>query len=212
MTLSKGARPSPAMMVALVALALALGGTAVADGITAKLDRAEKTQVKKIAKKQANKRITARAPGLAVASARTAASADSLNGLRVLPIKHQGPAGSGDVTVLDTAGLQIRVDDCTSGQEELRATTTIAGGEITVVSDDAGGPDAAAVQISHEHDSDFGPGDDFDLTEAISAVDDRIYQLHYTGGDGRLVSASIATEGDIGGLDCVVSGYAVVTG
>lgn len=76
-------RPSPALVVAVVALAAALTGTAVAEmATTARLDRVEKKQTRKIAKKiaakiskrQANRQITRRAPGLSVASAADAAS------------------------------------------------------------------------------------------------------------------------------------------
>jgi hypothetical protein len=65
-------QPSPAMIVAVLALVAALAGTAVADvATTAKLDKKEKKQVKKIAKKQINKL----APGLSVDHANTADSA-----------------------------------------------------------------------------------------------------------------------------------------
>jgi hypothetical protein len=64
------------MVIAALAIVFAMVGTAVAgtDGISSKLT---KSSVKKIAKKQANKQITARAPGLAVASAATADAVSS---------------------------------------------------------------------------------------------------------------------------------------
>jgi hypothetical protein len=62
-------RPSPAMVVAIVALIAALGGTAFAGGFI----------TKKKAKKVANNAITQRAPGLAVASAKTADTANTAN-------------------------------------------------------------------------------------------------------------------------------------
>jgi hypothetical protein len=55
-------RPSPAMIVAIVALIAALGGTAVAGGFI----------TKKKAKNIANNVVTQRAPGLSVASAKNA--------------------------------------------------------------------------------------------------------------------------------------------
>ena len=70
-SISKGRRPSPAMVVAVVALVAALAGTGVAATISV-LDKGEKKQVKKIARKQANKRITKRAPNLSVANADSA--------------------------------------------------------------------------------------------------------------------------------------------
>jgi hypothetical protein len=69
-------RPSPAMVVACVALSFALAGSALA-GTQAVTSAVNKAKVKKIAKKQANKQITNRAPGLAVRSADTANRADT---------------------------------------------------------------------------------------------------------------------------------------
>ncbi|HEY7256569.1 MAG TPA: hypothetical protein VH476_07780 [Solirubrobacterales bacterium] len=67
-------RPSPAMVVASIALVVAVTGTAVAT--TSKLAGPEVRQVVRIA----NKRITKRAPNLSVAHARTADNAVSLAG------------------------------------------------------------------------------------------------------------------------------------
>ena len=63
-------RPSPAMVVAIVALISALGGTAVGAAFVTK------KQAKKIAKNQVNKL----APGLSVASAKSADNANNLDG------------------------------------------------------------------------------------------------------------------------------------
>jgi hypothetical protein len=60
-------RPSPAMIVAMVALIVAIGGTAVAAGV--------------LNKKKVNTIITNRAPGLTVASAKNADNASKLGGL-----------------------------------------------------------------------------------------------------------------------------------
>lgn len=70
-------RPSPALIVAVIALSMALVGTAVAgtDGLSRAIT---KSKVKQVAKKQANKAIDRRAPGLAVARADTAGSADNV--------------------------------------------------------------------------------------------------------------------------------------
>lgn len=70
-------RPSPAIVLASVALALALVGTAIAgpDALTSKITKAK---VKSIARKQADKRITARAPNLSVDHANTADNARNL--------------------------------------------------------------------------------------------------------------------------------------
>jgi hypothetical protein len=69
-------RPSPAMVVAIVALIAALGGTAVAGGAL------NKKKVKNIS----NNQITQRAPGLSVASAKSADNATTAT-------RAQGPVG-----------------------------------------------------------------------------------------------------------------------
>ncbi len=64
-------KPSPAVVLGIIGLVLALGGTAIAG--PAALSRAvTKSKVKQIAKKQANTQITQRAPDLSVASADSA--------------------------------------------------------------------------------------------------------------------------------------------
>jgi len=148
------------------------------------------------------------------ANATSAISAQSLNGLRVVPIKHR----SGNVTnatVLDAAGLRLAVS-CGAGDEELVAGTTVAGGEIAAVSDDALATDAPAgfgdFLVVHNLDDAFNPGDTFDLQDTPTASDDRIYKLHYLGGTGADVTAQIITDDDLGASNCIVSGYAVVSG
>ena len=141
------------------------------------------------------------------ASAANATSAQSLGGLRVVPIKHRS-ANVTNAAVLDAAGLRLGVT-CAAGDEELRASTTVAGGEIAVTSDDA---DAAAGDIVNDLDDSFSPGDDFDLQAGPTAADDRIFQLHYLSGTGADVTAQIITDDDLGANNCIVSGYAVVSG
>ena len=142
-------------------------------------------------------------------SAQTATTAQSLNGVRVLPIKHR----SGDITnqvLFDAGGLQLVVS-CAASNEELRARTTVAGGEIAVISDDAIAADGAmGDQVVRNFDDDFSPGEEFDLQDTPTASDDRIFQLHYMGGDGVSATAHIITDDNLGASNCIVSGYAVV--
>ncbi len=80
-------RPSPALLLAIVALVAAVGGTAVAEGgaTISGISHGEKQQVRKLIRKIANKRarkianklITARAPTLSVDSAK---NSDAVNG------------------------------------------------------------------------------------------------------------------------------------
>jgi hypothetical protein len=144
------------------------------------------------------------------ASALTAGSAQTLNGLRVLPVRHRSGNVTGQ-TVLDADGLQLVVN-CAGGDEDLLARTTVAGSEIAVVSDDAVAADASAAQLVHNLDDDFNPGEDFDLQDTVAPADDRIFQLHYLAGNGADVTAQLIADDDLGASNCVVSGYAVVVG
>lgn len=145
-------------------------------------------------------------------AAASATTAGSLNGVRVLPIKHRSGNVTGQ-TIFDAGGLQLLVS-CAAGDENLVARTTVAGGEIAVVSDDAVTPDGpmdnAAANLAHNLDDDFGTGEEFDVVDTTVAADDRIYQLQYLGGDGGSVTAHIITDDNLGANNCIVSGYAVV--
>jgi hypothetical protein len=69
------------MVVAVLALAAALIGTAVAAPVQISLNKKERKQIRKIAnkvaKKRANRQITRRAPNLSVKAAQTATNADA---------------------------------------------------------------------------------------------------------------------------------------
>lgn len=143
--------------------------------------------------------------------AQTAGSADaaqSINGLRVVAVKHR----SGDVTnqtVFDAGGLQLVVS-CGAGDEELRARSTVAGGEIAAISDDPVAGDGAPTSLVHNLDDNFGPGEEFDLQDTAGASDDRVYTVHYLGGDGTDITLHLITDDDLGSSNCIVSGYAVI--
>jgi hypothetical protein len=72
-------RVQQAVAVAIAAALAALAGTALADDPGATTSAPSKKKVRKIARKQADKRITARAPELSVASAETADVAAQAN-------------------------------------------------------------------------------------------------------------------------------------
>jgi hypothetical protein len=138
-------------------------------------------------------------------SATSATTAESLPGVRVLPIKHR----SGDVanqTVLDAGGLQLAVT-CVGGNEDVLARTTVASGEIAAISDDAA---IAAGSVERNVDDSFSPGDGFDVAGSAAAGPNRMFDIDYLGGDGTSVTAHLITDDDAGASTCVVSGYAVV--
>jgi hypothetical protein len=94
-------RPSPAMVVAIVALIAALGGTAIGAGFVTK------KKAKKIAANQVNKL----APGLSVAKAKKADDANALGGKNAAAFEtgaasdtrtNVDPLGTSDETVLST--------------------------------------------------------------------------------------------------------------
>jgi hypothetical protein len=72
-------RPSPALVISVVALVFAVGGGSFALAIT------DKKSDKKIAKKVANKQITRRAPSLSVSHANTAAHATTADSATSAP-------------------------------------------------------------------------------------------------------------------------------
>lgn len=214
----KGRRPSPALLVAVVALIAALAGTAVGGVAVTSLNRSERKQVKKIAKKQgkkqAKKQIKKREPSLNVKSARsagwasTADNASAVNGQTIIPINHR----SNEVTNAELAslnGITIRVSCDAAGTESINVVTDIAGGEISAISNDAGSTDGNGNQLVGEIDDNFIPGDLFEAGPGTAASSDRQYTLTYSGPDDRNVTAVFVTEDNVGDSDCVVSGYAI---
>jgi hypothetical protein len=163
-------KPTTGFLVAVTALVVALGGTAVAaqqdDAARAgKSDAAAaaltKKQVKKIAKKQANKAITQRAPGLTVAkaaladnatnatnatkasladnatNATNALNAAQVGSLNVKKFSVSVPSGAGSAVAVSEAGLTLRAT-CAASLPQLGATSSVAGSKIRALSVDDG--------------------------------------------------------------------------
>jgi hypothetical protein len=182
-------RPSPAMVVAIVALIAALGGTAVAGGVLNK----------KKAKKIANSAITKRAPGLSVAHAKSADSAGSANTLTGLTkINYSADSGSADQQVFSAGGLAL-VAKCSGAAADLDATTSVA----------------ATLQsygnTSDTNDTSFNPGDTDTLLESDEERD-----FVYTGSNGSIIVGQLAAAFNAGGLyggtspKCIIKGYVQV--
>jgi hypothetical protein len=163
-------RPSPAMIVAIVALIAALGGSAVAGGVLNK----------KKAKKIANNVVTQRAPGLSVASAKSADSATSatnatnannatnatnaanVDGMSGATFKRTYITTTAFENVLTIDGLTVRARCIDAGgvtpdQLDLDAVSGVENSEISV--DLVGTGDSA----QHNIDLDFDAGDAFDM-------------------------------------------------
>jgi hypothetical protein len=135
-------KPSPAMIVAVVALSFALAGSAVAgtDGVNLKLDKKEKKQVKKISKKQANKEIRKKAGGLSVANAQNAVNAQTANSANTagsaLPYAYANVTAGGDV--VDSLSRNIssaEVDSPQSGVYCFQLPFQPVTGEVTPEAD-----------------------------------------------------------------------------
>jgi hypothetical protein len=120
------------MLIAVIALVLGLGGAAIAADLT-------KPQVKKIAKKVANKQIKKKAPGLSVAHAKTADSAttaqtataaSTVGGNSVTKFTFLAPEGTGTTELFNGQGLRITAacpDASLRPQIEASATGTVFG-------------------------------------------------------------------------------------
>jgi hypothetical protein len=190
-------RPSPALLVAVLALVAALAGTAVA-GHDASTSALSKKKVKKIARKQAIKQInalvpgladeqiTSRAPGLSVAHAETAAQADAagnaatVDGQRVTKIFAKLPPGTINRTIATINAFRIRA-------------TCSAGGAVQELILDPSATDAT-LQVESNG---FPDGPDFD-----SNADGELNDINLNGG-GSNVGTSTFSAARSGGFNLV---------
>ena len=101
--MSRIKRPSPALVVSILALVAAVAVPAYA------LTKKEKRVVRKVAKAQANKQITKRAPGLSVRSARVTDEVRN-TGLVELNDPNPGDSNSASTTLLAAGPFTIRGD------------------------------------------------------------------------------------------------------
>jgi hypothetical protein len=143
-------RPSPAMIIAVIALVLGLGGAAIAADLT-------KPQVKKIAKKVANKQIKKKAvlksqvDNLSVAHAD---SADAVNGVGIHSFNAQVARDTTDA-VIGTFG-PVTVKGSCEGDGDVTVRASFAGAADYLFSDNLGdggdknNPAGATVNISSD--------------------------------------------------------------
>jgi hypothetical protein len=111
-------RPSPAMVIAIVALIAALGGTAIAGGVINK----------KKAKNIANNVVTQRAPGLSVASAKSADNATNssqLEGKSLRGIQMWVHYGTSQEIESQSGGITV-TDLATDGRQRVTFPTSVA--------------------------------------------------------------------------------------
>jgi hypothetical protein len=156
-------RQSPALVVAIIALIAAFGGSALAGGPVNK----------KKAKKIANNVVTQRAPGLSVAHAATADSATTANSANTAGTANKvGPlsasrfdyrATSGAIrTTIGTFGNFVLTGACPASQTDLEATTNAPDTNLKSAYTDEGG-----AQFADSNDA-ANPGDIIDLNTDFS--------------------------------------------
>ncbi len=123
MKLLRGRRPSPALLISMLALVLALAGTAIAFNPT-------KKNVKNVAKKQATKVFDSKIGGATVTkatsadTATTAANSTTTGGQTVHKLFTKIATGTGATTVLQVQGLTLSVA-CAGGNIQFSATTSV---------------------------------------------------------------------------------------
>ena len=129
-------RPSPALIVAMTALVLALAGTALAGGTTAKLT---KSKVKAIAAKEIGKA----APGLNVNSAKTADSAKIASNVLSANV-----LANGTTTRSIPAGVTSSRETANNGTYEVVFPRSIAGCTLSASAGSAASPTPVLVGVA----------------------------------------------------------------
>jgi hypothetical protein len=191
---------------ALVAVAIAvpaLGGATATD-----------SSVKKTAKKALKTARKATEAANAAAAAAGAAQGDAnqaqgsaknalaaLGGNRIVEINTRATSVPAGTPILQLNGLRLE-GDCPSVEEKLVARTSVPDGEISSIN-----TRASTGEIFNVNDDTFGPDDSLVLSTVSNS--DRVYNINYTGGDGRNVMVQLQTEDDSGADDCLYTGFAI---
>jgi hypothetical protein len=215
----RATRPSPAMITAVLALVAALGGTALAGvATTAKLDKKEKKQAKKVATKQINKL----APGLSVASADTATTANSAetansantaaqaqnagtaNGVKPVKISFARPTNTPETTFVDRGGVRIR-GECDGSQAILWARSTANNGlaKFDIVNADGSSG-------SSPNNPDFDTGDALQAATVGGTGGVRTVTVTFRGAGGTALSGDVVIAQNAGAAQCVFAGTVLV--
>jgi hypothetical protein len=181
--------PSPAMVVAAVALSFAVAGTAVA-GTDALKRAVTKSKVKQVAKKQANKVLNSRESQLNVNSAKSADNADKLDNLnstdflRSNAVAADGNADSADIdNFTTTTYTTVLSEPFTAPSAGFALITTAVG-----AADDASLAGAGALYTRVAIDTTATTADDFNSPAFYLAPSD--------GGTGTNTVVVPVTAGD----------------
>jgi hypothetical protein len=222
-------RPSAAMIVALIALFVAMGGTTYAvkrlpkasvgpSQIRSKAIRTRHIKARavtrtKIKKDAIDQSLVARdalrgtdilESSLGnVPSATKAETADKLSGLNPTKFSYRGAVGSSAPAVLNLGGLALNAA-CNAGPAlAVSATTSVGGSNIH-----SGGTWGAANQSFYVDDDAFDVGDSFDvLANAATGSTNLSGTLVYARQDGNVVSVDFLAEETATG--CIFAGTAI---
>jgi hypothetical protein len=229
MTRLRDARPSPAMIVALIALFVALSGSTYAvtrvpkrsvgpaqiksKAVRTRHLKARNVTRTKIARSAVDSSLvqndSLRGSDIlesslgTVPSATKAASADKVNGLSVQKFSFRGPAGTASTNVLNVGGLALNAGCNLGPAVSVSASTTVSDANIH-----SGGTWGAANQSFYVEDDNFDVGDTFDpLQNGTTGSTNLSGALVYARQDGGVVTVDFLAEESATG--CVFAGTAI---
>jgi hypothetical protein len=204
-------RPSPALLVAAIALVFAMTGGAIAAQQSAK--PVTKSSAKKIAKKQAAKQLKANVEGSHVnladnaTNAQNAGNAGTVNGVSVVPFNYRRLANGPTATVFNAGGLSMTASCNGTGQLAVEVKTTATDAHIQSFTVDA----SSTGTDNENQDDDFDSNETYDLLPTDGA--DQLGQLEYSAPDGTAISVNFTADDPSPPppVDCVFSGHAFVS-
>jgi ABC-type Na+ efflux pump permease subunit len=134
-------KPSPALVLSVVAIVLALAGTGVASVATiSALSKKEKKQTRNIADSEVNKL----APGLSVANSANSANSGKLGGIdpsgyiqgsgHLVPVRAYVDSGGATATLFNATGVGTVTVDCANTGDDVTLTYTNTSGATQLVS------------------------------------------------------------------------------
>lgn len=217
-------RPSPAMIVACLALFVALGGTSFA-AVKLSKNSVGQREIKKngVASSEVkNNSLTGadivesklgQVPSAASASnatnAANATNAGAVNGQRIIKINHKVAAASPDTVIFNENGLTITAKCPTALTSSLEATSGKEDSSIYTWVMGDGVPPAADPTQDDDEGGGFDTGDTFDLFNGQPA-NVNFAQFFWTDTSGNVVSGSLLSDEVGGTAGCELIGQIIV--
>lgn len=203
--MSRFSRPlNPAVLIVLVVQLLLLSGTAYAAIVVTGANVKDGSLTGKDIKNDSLTGADVREGTLK--KVRRAAAADALAGdVLVKRIRYFRAGTQPQNTILRIRSLTLKAA-CFSGDVTVTATTTNSDSEIAWFEHDASLSDPAANEIGGYLDG-FKSGDAFELPSTSNS--ETIGSLRYVASNGDVIVVELTEEDDLGGLNCVLSGYAI---